>query len=89
MTGADALKDVTGLTILGVEVGTHEYTCVSGQTCTLDGIFGYGLTDSDRVMILETCGTGTVIPGLGNGGDAFGNADDAFIHAVFERQQPA
>jgi hypothetical protein len=77
VTGGDALKDVTGLTILGVEVGTHEYTCVSGQTCTLDGIVGYGLTDSDRIMILETCGTGTVIRGFGNGGDGFGNGGAA------------
>ena len=32
-------------------------TCVSGQTCVVEGIRGLHLTDGDHMLVLETCGT--------------------------------
>ena len=47
--------DVGRMTMRGVAPLYQDRTCVSGQTCTLDGIIGFHLASSDRVMVLDTC----------------------------------
>jgi hypothetical protein len=39
----------------------HFRTCVAGQTCSIDGIRGWHLSDGDSVMVLETCGTADAV----------------------------
>jgi hypothetical protein len=47
----------------------QDRTCVSGQTCAIDGLLGLHLSDLDKLAILETCGTEAIvtrIPQTGN-----------------------
>eukprot|EP00973_Karenia_brevis_P047327 6570149-Karenia_brevis.AAC.1 len=45
-----------GLTVIGPSPLQQRRTCISGQTCKLDGILGQDLSSSDRYMVLDTCG---------------------------------
>lgn len=40
-------------------------TCVSGQRCAVEALTGRGLSASDRLLILDTCGAALAIPRLG------------------------
>lgn len=31
-------------------------TCVGGRTCSLEGLLGNGLSNQDKLMVLDTCG---------------------------------
>jgi hypothetical protein len=53
---AGAVIDLGPLILIGPSPLFQDRTCVSGQTCLLDGINGQGLTDNDGFMVLDTCG---------------------------------
>ena len=40
----------------------QDRTCVSGQTCKIDGIVGVGLSSLDSMLVLDTCGMDTKVP---------------------------
>jgi hypothetical protein len=67
-TAADMVIDMGELVVIGPSPLSHEHTCVSGQSCSLDGIIGNHLSNDDMVMVLATCGAATTIPGLPQGG---------------------
>ena len=48
--------DVGSLMLIGPNL-KQDRTCVSGQSCLVDGIVGQNLADGDRLWILDTCGT--------------------------------
>ena len=48
--------DMGALTLLGVAPLQQDRTCVSGQTCTLEGITGTGLSTDTSFLALDTCG---------------------------------
>ena len=50
--------DVGTLTVIGPSPINHARTCVSGQSCSFAGITGMHLSSNDRIMLLDTCGTG-------------------------------
>ena len=52
----DVRVDVGELLVLGISPLQQARTCVSGQTCSFDGISGYHLQASDQFLILGTCG---------------------------------
>lgn len=68
--GEDMSFDVGGLHVIGITTGTHQYTCVAGQSCVLDGIVGYNLAATDRLMVLDTCSTPDSTAGFGGAGVA-------------------
>jgi len=49
--------DAGNLLVIGPTPLTQDRTCVSGQTCTLDGIVGKGFGHGEAYSILDTCGT--------------------------------
>ena len=49
--------DFGTMSLIGPELSVTGWTCVSGQTCVMDAIAGNGLSSSDALMVLETCGT--------------------------------
>jgi hypothetical protein len=51
----DFRTDAGMLTIIGVAPLSQHRTCVAGQTCKVDGLLGYHLSDSDRVIVVDTC----------------------------------
>ena len=38
----------------------HHRTCVSGYTCSFGSIAGYGLSQNDTILVMETCGSNHV-----------------------------
>jgi hypothetical protein len=60
----DFKSTVGQLTLIGPLLGGTR-TCVSGQTCSLDDIYGTHLSSGDSFAILDTCGVDAVqlIPG--------------------------
>ena len=52
------------LTILGMSPLYQDRTCISGETCAIHGLLGESLSDSSRVMILNSCGTTDLVPRL-------------------------
>jgi hypothetical protein len=60
--------DLGELRLIGISPLYQDRTCVSGQPCTIDGITGQDLTSSDRLLVLETCGTRSSPPGLSDFG---------------------
>jgi hypothetical protein len=59
---------VGGLTLIGPSPLSQDQTCVSGQTCILDGIVGQHLSENDNFMILDTCSTDSALPRFGTSG---------------------
>ncbi|CAJ1351240.1 unnamed protein product, partial [Effrenium voratum] len=50
--------DFGSLTVIGPSLlAAADRTCISGQTCEVDSIPGVYLQSSDRVAVLQTCGT--------------------------------
>jgi hypothetical protein len=63
--------DVGRFDLIGVSPLFQDRTCVSGQTCLLDGIVGHYLQPGDNVLVLDTCGITTLLqrfPISGNSG---------------------
>ena len=52
--------DAGSLTIIGPSPLYQARTCVSGQTCLLDGIVGQDLADGDKLVMLDTCGSASL-----------------------------
>jgi hypothetical protein len=44
----------------------QDRTCVSGQPCHIEGIFGNNLASGDSIALLDTCGVGTSLPWAGS-----------------------
>ena len=53
--------DLGELTLIGPAPLWQYRTCVSGQTCKLDGILGQDLEMGDHVATLDTCGTQQIL----------------------------
>jgi hypothetical protein len=53
--------DIGELVLIGVSPLMQDRTCVSGQTCLLDGILGKDLSAGDRFLVLHTCGTNSIL----------------------------
>ena len=49
--------DAGSLVLVGPAPLEQHRTCVSGQTCSLDGLSGYHLSESDSFLVLDTCGS--------------------------------
>ena len=64
------LTDVGSLMVLGPSPLSQHWTCVSGRTCMLDNIAGVGLSDSDSITVLQTCGNAAVVPRFPSAGQA-------------------
>ena len=60
-TAVDHRVDMGGLTLIGVSPLSQARTCVSGQTCEIDGLVGQHLSLLDQVLALDTCGTHAVV----------------------------
>lgn len=56
-TSREYRTDVGAFVVLGPSPLFQDRTCVSGQTCAVDGLLGRHLTDADRVLVAETCGS--------------------------------
>ena len=48
--------DFGGLFVMGLAPLQQSKSCVSGYSCVVEGITGYGLSAADGYMILDTCG---------------------------------
>ena len=66
--GADCLEaasfkvDIGTLNLMGIAPLSQHRTCVSGQTCHLDGFTGYLLDAGGNFLVLDTCGTDSMVP---------------------------
>ena len=56
------LVDLGAFTLIGMAPLTQDRTCVSGRTCSLDGLTGQSLSTDDRLVLLDTCGNVGVVP---------------------------
>ena len=54
-TAEDYLVDMGEVHIAGPSPLNQDRTCISGQTCRLDGFRGHFLSDGDAVLLLDTC----------------------------------
>ena len=70
IVASDFQVDIGSLTIVGVSLFEQDRTCVSGRTCQIDGVWGQDLSESDRVLVLDTCSAGTLAPGWPEAGYA-------------------
>ena len=52
------------LKIMGMAPLNQDRTCISGQTCVVHGLQGEGLSTSARVMVLNSCGTASLVSNL-------------------------
>jgi hypothetical protein len=59
---ADFQVTVGQLLLLGPMPFDQDRTCVSGQTCALEGFLGVGLASADAFMVLDTCANSDVMP---------------------------
>lgn len=48
--------DIGLVKVLGVTPLNQHSTCIAGLSCRIEGITGEGLSDSDQVLVMETCG---------------------------------
>ena len=62
--------DVGELVLVGPSSLDQKYTCVSGQTCSIDGIMGQHLSSADYITVLDTCDAYTSVPRLPVAGEA-------------------
>ncbi|CAE8585944.1 unnamed protein product, partial [Polarella glacialis] len=58
------IVDSGELIIIGPTPLLQDRTCISGQTCYVQGLAGNFLSASYQVMIMDTCGVTTSLPGL-------------------------
>lgn len=40
----------------------QDRTCISGQSCRIDGLTGHYLSATDRIMVLDTCDGAVLVP---------------------------
>ena len=80
------LTDVGTLHVLGPNPFSQRWTCISGQSCKISGIDGIGLSDSDSIMVLQTCATASVVSRFPMSGQAElvvgGGSEAAWVTAV-------
>ncbi len=60
----DFQTDAGSLTVIGVAPLQQEKTCISGLPCQIDGITGIHTSGSDRFLVLQTCGTNSIVEGF-------------------------
>ena len=58
---SDYTYDIGSFSILGPAPVLQSRTCVSGQNCQLDGFTGHGLSNLDKLLVLDTCGEPTAV----------------------------
>ena len=66
----DFSVDFGSLTLIGVSPFDQDRTCIGGHTCRIDGVQGQDLSQADRVLVLDTCSSGTLPPGWPEAGYA-------------------
>ena len=74
---SEAKADVGSLFIVGVSL-FQDRTCVSGSTCEIPSVYGYGLRDTDRLYVMDTCGGTSIISGFAQGLRSLGSGDAEF-----------
>ena len=74
-TAEDFRMDAGRLTLIGAAPLAQDRTCVSGQTCSLDGIFGHHISSTDIVSVSDTCGDASMIPRFQGGGFTRGRSE--------------
>ncbi|CAE7508596.1 agaA33, partial [Symbiodinium microadriaticum] len=52
----DFTTDVGALIVIGVSPVRQDRTCISGVSCTVDGIEGTHISTSDSYLVMDTCG---------------------------------
>ena len=52
------------LDVVGVSPLSQDRTCISGQTCQIDGMGGLHLSQTDLWLVLETCGGPSEVSGI-------------------------
>ena len=63
--------DVGELSLIGVSPLSQDRTCTSGQMCSLGFVQGKHLSEADRYVVLQTCGSRTaVVPRVSEAGSA-------------------
>lgn len=68
--------DAGTLTVIGPSPQYQDRTCVTGQVCWMNKLYGQDLGDGDRILVLDTCGLFTVPPRFVNKG----MSDDLTVH---------
>ena len=63
------------LKVMGMGPLNQDRTCISGQTCLVHGLRGEGLSESSRIMVLNSCGTSGLAANLVLNGMAEAVAD--------------
>ena len=64
----DFNTDVCALVIVGASPLQQSRTCISGRLCQLDNFIGQDLAATDVAMVLDTCGTNSIVPRFPDGG---------------------
>ena len=64
----DPFVEAGDLILQGPSSSQQDRTCISGSTCLVDGIQGYGLLDSDIYLIQDTCGSNQILASTVNSG---------------------
>lgn len=67
--GIQHRKKVGTLTVVGPR-GAFANVCTSFSSCTWNGVIGTELDNGDRMMILNECGSGLMVPGFPSSGIA-------------------
>ena len=60
----DHITQLGYLYLIGPSPLDYDRTCVSGQTCMIDGIHGTYVQDHDQLLLLDTCGANTLTEAL-------------------------
>jgi hypothetical protein len=71
--------DVGSFTLIGPAPLLESRTCISGQTCVVEGFVGVGLMDDDRYVFTDTCGQVLELPRFVNHGLTTSFASGAII----------
>jgi hypothetical protein len=56
------VSDIGGLSLIGPSPLDQDRTCISGHTCTVDGLIGNSLSMDGHIMVMDTCSLGNAIP---------------------------
>ena len=60
-TSEDFQIDAGEIHLVGPVLGQAR-TCIGGQLCRIEGLVGYGLAPSDRLLVMNSCGSISALP---------------------------
>ena len=73
-TGEAFRTDLGRLTLIGSSPLSQDRTCVSGQSCRIEGLLGQHLDSDDHVVVLDTCGLAITVPRFATSGILVGTS---------------